>query len=119
MMVLTSTGKYYWIPMERVELIEFRPPERPRDLLWRRSHMVVRGGPDGEVFLPGLYFGSHADEDDRVRLGRYTDWRGGDGTPTRGIGQRVFLVGDSDQAILELQNISIASEAEDADDAQS
>ena len=50
--MLTSTGKYYWIPMERVEMIEFHDPARPRDLLWRRAHMVVRGGPDGEVFLP-------------------------------------------------------------------
>ena len=47
--VLTSNGKYYWIPMERVALIEFRAPVRPRDLLWRRVHIVVRDGPDGEV----------------------------------------------------------------------
>ena len=39
--VLTSTGKYYWIPVERVELIELRPVERVRDLLWRRARMVV------------------------------------------------------------------------------
>ncbi len=74
--VLTSTGKYYWIPLERVESVEFRPPERPRDLLWRRAHMIVCGGPDGEVFLPVLYAGSAGDPDDNVRLGRATEWRG-------------------------------------------
>ena len=51
--VLTSTGKYYWIPMEAVELIEFRPPERPRDLLWRRAHMIVADGPDGRLAFDG------------------------------------------------------------------
>ena len=56
--VLTSTGKYFWIPLERVDTVEFRAWERPRDLLWRRAHMVVRGGPDGEVYLPVLYAGS-------------------------------------------------------------
>jgi type VI secretion system protein ImpE len=104
--VLTSTGKYYWIPMETVELIEFRPPEQPRDLLWRRVRMVVQGGPDGEVFLPTCYFGSHADEDVRIRLGRYTDWRGGDGSPVRGFGLRTFLVGEEAKSVMELEQIT-------------
>ena len=76
--VLTTTGKYYWVPMERVESMEFHPPKRPRDLLWRSVHMIVRGGPDGEVFLPALYAGSHTEggrplppgPDDRLARGR-------------------------------------------------
>jgi type VI secretion system protein ImpE len=109
--VLTSNGKYYWIPIECVELIEFRLPERPRDLLWRRAHMVVNGGPDGEVFLPTLYAGSMADPDEQIRLGHKTDWHGGEGTPVRGIGQRMFLVGDDGLSIMELQQISITAPA--------
>ena len=104
--VLTSTGKYYWIPMERVELIEFRPPVRPRDLLWQRVHMVVRGGPDGEVFLPTIYAGSPAEADEKLALGQVTDWRGGNGEPVRGVGQRNFLVGDEGRAILELKELT-------------
>ena len=105
--VLTSNGKYYWIPINRVETVEFRAPQRPRELLWRPAHMVVRGGPDGEVFLPTLYAGSHAVGDDLVRLGRFTDWIGGDGEPVRGIGQRTYLCGDQDRGLLELEQISI------------
>jgi type VI secretion system protein ImpE len=100
--VLTSNGKYYWIPIDRVELVEFRPPERIRDLLWRRARMVVRGGPDGEVYLPVIYAGTLAEADDQLKLGRATDWRGGDGTPVRGVGQRTFLVGEEARPILEL-----------------
>jgi type VI secretion system protein ImpE len=107
--VLTSNGKYYWIPMESVELVEFRPPERPRDLLWRRVRMVVRDGSDGEVFIPTLYVGSHAESDDRVRLGRLTDWRGGQAEPIRGIGQRMYAVGDQDRGVLELKQLKIAA----------
>lgn len=105
--VLTSTGKYFWIPIERVETIEFRPPARPRDLLWQRAHLIVHNGPDGEVYLPTLYAGTSADADDKVRLGRYTDWRGGPGVPVRGAGQRTFLVGDEARSILELKEITI------------
>jgi type VI secretion system protein ImpE len=105
--VLTSTGKYYWVPMERVELLELRPLGRPRDLLWRRAHMIVHGGPDGEVYLPTLYAGSRADTDEKIRLGRATDWRGGDGAPVRGAGLRTFLVGDKDRTILEIQQLTV------------
>jgi type VI secretion system protein ImpE len=109
--VLTSTGKYYWVPMERVELMEFVAPKRPRDLLWRTVHMVVRGGPDGLVFLPALYAGTHNESDDRLRLGRMTDWRGGDGGPVRGVGQRTFLVGEESLSILELEQITVTAPA--------
>jgi type VI secretion system protein ImpE len=104
--VLTSNGKYYWIPMDRVELIEFRQPRRARDLLWRQAHMVVRDGPDGEVFLPTLYPGTHTDPDDRVRLGRVTDWKRSDGGLVRGLGLRTFLVGDEARTIMELTEVS-------------
>ncbi len=105
--VLTSNGKYYWIPIEQVASIEFHPPERPRDLLWRRASMDVRGGPDGEVFLPAIYAGLKEDADEQMRLARATDWTGGDGTPVRGIGQRTFLVGDEARPILELGELVI------------
>jgi type VI secretion system protein ImpE len=104
--VFTSTGKYYWVPVADVERIEFHAPTRPRDLLWQRVHMVVRNGPDGEVFLPTLYAGAHADSDDRIRLGRVTAWQGGDGVPIRGSGQRIFLVGEEECPTLELKTVT-------------
>jgi type VI secretion system protein ImpE len=104
--VLTSKGDYYWIPLDRVESIEFQPPARPRDLIWRRASLVVRDGPDSEVFIPALYAGTSSESDDTLRLGRQTDWRGGDGTPVRGVGQRTFLVGDVDVPILELTDLT-------------
>lgn len=115
--VLTSNGKYYWIPIERVELIEFRAPVRPRDLLWRPVHMVVADGPDGEVFLPTLYAGSHVEADEGFRLGRMTDWRGSEGAPVRGVGQRTFLVGECDHSIMEFKDFSLdISTADDGHD---
>jgi len=105
--VLTSNGKYYWIPWERIDTIEFRAPERPRDLLWRRVRLIVRGGPDGEVFLPALYAGSERESDPAARLGRMTDFRQEGGGPVRGVGQKTILFGESDRPILELKSLSI------------
>ena len=110
--VLTSTGKYYWIPFERVERIEFRAPVRSRDLLWRQVHMMVSDGPEGDVFLPVTYpMAGEADE--TLLLGRATDWRGGDGAPVRGVGQRTCLVGDEALGILEMEKLEILTAADD------
>jgi len=92
--VLTTTGKYFWIPTERVASIEFHPPRRPRDLAWRRAAMSVIDGPDGEVYLPAIYVSAEAGSSDDVCLGRTTDWVGEEDGLVRGIGQRVFLIGD-------------------------
>jgi type VI secretion system protein ImpE len=104
--VLSSKGEYYWIPFDRVESLEFGAWTRPRDLLWRCAQMIVRDGPDAEVYLPVLYAGSAADTNDQIRLGRATEWRGEADAPVRGIGQRIFLVGEEDCPILELQKLT-------------
>lgn len=104
--VLTSTGKFYWIPVAAVQSIEFRKPERLRDLIWRRAVMSVAGGPDGEVFLPVTYCPDGTDTDERALLGRVTDWRGGDGAPVRGIGQVSFFVGEESVPILQMETVT-------------
>lgn len=106
--VLTQNGQYYWVPLARIESLEFREPGRPRDLLWRRTHLIIRDGPDIEAFCPALYSGSAAETDDMLRLGRSTDWRGGDGTPVRGVGQRTFLVGEEATPILEIKTVTFS-----------
>jgi len=106
--VLTSNGKYFWIPWERIERMEMRPVETPFDLLWRPTHMEVRGGPDGEVFLPVLYINSHKETDNALRMGRGTDWRGEEQALVRGIGQRMLLVGDEDKSLLDIGTIEFA-----------
>lgn len=100
--VLTTTGKYFWIPTERVAEIAFHPPRRPRDLAWRRATMAVEDGPEGEVYLPVLYECDRPDVTDELRLGRATDWIGAEDGPVRGVGQRVFLIGEEAYGIMDL-----------------
>ena len=69
--------------------------------------MIVRDGPDGEVFLPALYTAASAETDNRLRLGRMTEWRGGEGEPVRGAGQRIFWIGGEERPILEMQTLAI------------
>ncbi len=107
--VLTSTGKYYWIPIERIQTVEFRPPQRPRDLLWRQAEMTVEDGPYGDVFLPVIY-SSPADRlDDQLRLGRGTEYDEGEQQPTRGVGQRMYLAGEDAIPIMQIESIDFTA----------
>jgi type VI secretion system protein ImpE len=104
--VLTSTGKYFWTPVSAVQEIEFRAPQRRRDLIWRRAALSISGGPDGEIFVPAIYVAK--DSAAAQRLGHVTDYVGGDDTPVRGLGLRSFLVGDDSKTIMELGSLKFA-----------
>jgi type VI secretion system protein ImpE len=106
--VLTTTGKYFWIPTERVVSLEFHAPKRPRDLLWRRASMSVSEGPDGDVYIPAVYATDEA-VGDALRLGRETDWKEAEGAPVRGVGQRVFVVGEEAIPLMDLGNITFGA----------
>ncbi len=106
--ILTTTGKYYWIPLSRIDEITFHKPMRPRDLAWRRASISVNQGPDGDVYVPATYFSDDAARGAALgaayRLGRATDWLDHDGVVT-GVGQREFLVGDASVPIMELSTL--------------
>lgn len=108
--VLTTTGDYYWVPMEAVERVAFHPPAgAARDLLWRSAELSVRSGPVGGVFIPVTYHASANEQDDVFRLGRATDWREEPGAPPRGVGQRMFQFGGDELSILELAEVTFAA----------
>jgi type VI secretion system protein ImpE len=106
--VLTTTGKYFWVPNERVESIAFHPPKRPRDLAWRRATISVNAGPDGEVYIPAIYDSTQPDLADDYRLGHTTDWIEDETGPVRGIGQRVFLIGEEAYPIMDIAELRFA-----------
>jgi type VI secretion system protein ImpE len=102
--VLTTTGKYFWIPTERVVSAVFHPPARPRDLIWRRVSMSVADGPEGDVYMPAIYVAEEP-VSDMLKLGRETDWREADAGLVRGVGQRLFLAGDDGVEMMTLQTL--------------
>lgn len=105
--VLTSTGKFYWVPLESVKLLEFSKRESARDWLWHPAELSVHAGPDGHVYIPSLYAGTCRHADDEIRLGRATEWT--KTPPFRGVGMRLFQVGPDVVPMTELKRIEFAS----------
>ncbi|MBI1249279.1 SciE type virulence protein [bacterium] len=101
---ITSNGKYFWLPFDAIESIEFHSPQEPCDLIWRRATMSAYGQ-EGEVFLSVLYPGSSQSDNIQQKLGQSTDWQGEEGEPGRGLGQRMLWLGEDEKSILEIGTI--------------
>jgi type VI secretion system protein ImpE len=102
-------NKYTWLPMERLTKVEIGAPKQLRDLMWAPARIETNEGSIGEVFIPALYAGSSKHPDDRVKLGRMTDWADiGDGLYA-GAGLRLFLVDDQDKAMFEARSIEFGN----------
>lgn len=105
-------GKYTWLPFAQIKRLQISPPKKLRDLLWTQAKLETTTGPAGEVFIPALYAGSSTSTDENLQLGRMTDWLPlGEGL-TRGVGQRLFLVDDTERAILEIKDVEFDTSLE-------
>ncbi len=103
--VLTSGGQYCWIPFECIGSVIIHLPRQPRDLLWRAAHVDMLDGQEADFFLPVIY--PILGESEALQLGRATEWRGGENSPARGLGQRMFMIDDNVITMMELQEIQI------------
>lgn len=108
---------YVWLPLEQIKQLTIPLPTHLRDLLWTPARLEAHSGLVGDVFLPVLYPESCRHDDDRIKLGRLTDWLdGGDGL-ARGIGQHLFLVGEDGRALLEMRDLVFDARATPTEDA--
>jgi type VI secretion system protein ImpE len=104
-----ARGKYFWVPLEQIESVAMNPPRFPRDLVWIPARLQIKNGPQGEVFLPALYPGSHRHPDDQIKMGRMTDWREIAGGSALGVGLHMFAAGEEGISILEWRELQVLS----------
>jgi len=98
--------QYLWVPFESLRELSITPPKTLLDLLWVSAHVTTWEGYAMNCYLPTLYPGSFHQEDERIRLGRMTDWISLGGSLARGVGQHVYAVGEQDMALLEIRDVT-------------
>lgn len=96
---------YLWFPLGSLRELSVPEPKSQLDLLWSPARITTMEGLDLSCFLPVLYPGSFRSDDDRVRLGRMTDWKDLGGGFYQGMGQHLFLVGDQEKGLLEMREV--------------
>jgi type VI secretion system protein ImpE len=104
--ILTTTGRYMWVPIEHVFEARFVASKRPIDSAWREVELSLRDGPSGVVYIPSLY----PDENeiignDALSIGLETDWLENEFGMTRGRGLKTFLFGEKSFTLHELTEI--------------
>ncbi len=96
---------YICIPFETIKELSVTSPKTLFDLLWVSACLTTWDGIVMNCYLPVLYSGSFNHKDERVRLGRVTDWEPLDGQFSKGSGQIVFQVGEEEIPILEIREV--------------
>jgi type VI secretion system protein ImpE len=96
---------YLWFPFSSLRELSLSEPKSQLDLLWIPARIAVKEGLAVGCYLPVLYPDSCRSDDDRVRLGRMTDWRELGGGIFQGRGQHVFLAGAEEKPLLEVREI--------------
>jgi type VI secretion system protein ImpE len=106
--VISSTGKYFWVPLDRVSELELEKPKTLRERLWRQAALSVREGPDGIVYIPALYPAlPNRPLTLEAKLGRVTDWAEIGGGAIVGVGVRTFLIGEHGVTLDEMTSLAV------------
>lgn len=111
-------GRYFWVPVEHVAVVDLDAPEDLRDLVWAPARFQWSNGGDAVGFIPVRYPGTERAADDRLRLSRLTEWIEGDDSPlaARGLGQRLLMTDAGEYPLLATRAIRIGRAAEALDD---
>ena len=100
-------GKYYWIPLCRIQKIEMPKPSDLRDLIWLPAQFTWTNGGSVPGHIPVRYPGTENSSDNQLRLGRQTQWREeADGT-FLGLGQRLLTTDANEVPLLECRTIEL------------
>ena len=107
-----AQGRCMWLAFEQVQRLEIPKPEGLLDLIFAPARLHDRRGHEAHVYLPVLYAGTHEQGDDRLRLGRMTEWLEIPGVGSRGVGQKVLLTirdgVEQERGILDVRALEVA-----------
>jgi len=102
-------GCYRWVPMCRVESIQFDPPQDLRDLVWFPARLRWTNGGLANGFFPVRYPGTEGQSDAALLLSRRTEW---DSKPFgfyEGVGQRMFSTDRGEFPLLDVREIQFGA----------
>ncbi|TFW14846.1 type VI secretion system accessory protein TagJ [Duganella callida] len=106
-------GRYFWVPMNRIQRIEIDPPTDLRDTVWTAASFTWSNGAQTVGLIPTRYQGTLATGDDGLLLARRTEWVAlGEGDA--GVGQRMLVTDAGDYALMDAREIVFDTAAQQA-----
>ena len=109
------SGKYYWVPFDRIREIRIEAPADLRDVVWMPAYFTWANGGESVGLIPTRYPGSQASADSQVRLARRTDWADRGAELFVGLGQRMLATDAGEYPIMDARAIRLETEATEAE----
>ncbi|HEX8789706.1 MAG TPA: type VI secretion system accessory protein TagJ [Polyangiaceae bacterium] len=103
---VVMNGRYCWIPFDRIQKVAMEAPADLRDFVWMPAFITLSTGGEAAALVPARYPGSELHADDKVRLGRLTDWAEKDGVAI-GVGQRLLATDAAEYAVMDVREIGL------------
>jgi len=107
-------GKYYWVPFERINVIEFEKPENLRDAVWARAKLTWANGGEAMGLIPARYVGTENHEDNFVKMARRTVWTDLGSDFFAGAGQRVLTTDEDEYPLLAAGTVTLNCPVQDS-----
>ena len=98
-------GRYYWIPVARLQRVSFEPPTDLRDCVWLPAQLLFSNGGEAVAMVPVRYPGSEASSDPGILLSRRTEWQALGEARYAGLGQRILATDEGEHALLDVRSI--------------
>lgn len=107
------SGRYYWVPFQRIRSVEIEAPADLRDFVWTPAQIIWANGGEAVALIPTRYPNSESAEDPALRLSRRTDWQELSDQTYIGLGQRAFITDGAETALLDVRKIVFSPPADE------
>lgn len=111
-------GRYYWVPFNRIRTINIDAPEDMRDLVWMPAYFTWANGGETVGLIPTRYPGSETSNDNQILTAHKTIWQELDTDIYQGLGQRMFATDVGEYSLMDLREINLDVQQEEADVAE-
>ena len=98
-------GRYYWVPVSRLERVTFEAPADLRDFVWAFSTLRFSNGGEVPALIPVRYPGSEKSPDGLIALSRKTEWREIDSDTFAGLGQKLLATDAGEFPLLQCREL--------------
>ena len=104
---LVMSGRYYWVPFQRLRTVVLEAPADLRDFVWMPAQITWANGGEAVALIPARYPGSEQASDTALQLARRTDWQQQSNDAYFGLGQRTFITDGGEFALLDARQIEL------------
>ena len=101
------TGRYYWIPFDRIARIEIDAPVDLRDAVWMPASFTWTNGGATVGLIPTRYTDTIARNNPALSLARRTEWIDGADGAAHGLGQRMLVTDAADYPLMDIRLIEM------------